>query len=152
MERPQKTLADAAQLLQLSELLSTNVRIVIDEWAKEQRPQASNDGASPASLPSHKLHEAQRTLLAITGSLTELVAEPSLRIFEVACQHWESRALYIAAERRIPDLLAEAGADGVSAKQLASRTGIEYLKLCRRGHRWRVLLSRANTRSLHYCS
>ena len=133
MERPKKTLTDAAQLLQLSELLSTNVRIVINEWAKEQRPQASNDGASPASLPSRKLHEAQRTILAITGSLTELVAEPSLRILEVGFQYWESRALYIAAERRIPDLLAEAGGDGVSAKQLGSTTGIEHLKLCRRG-------------------
>ena len=131
MERPQKTLTNAAQLLQLSELLSTNIRIIIDEWAKEQQPQAINDSVSSVSLPSRKLYEAQRTLLAITGSLTELVAEPSLRILEVGCQYWESRALYIAAERRIPDLLAETGKDGASAKQLASRTGIEYLKLCR---------------------
>lgn len=133
MDRSPKTLTDAAQLLQLCDLLSSNVRTVINEWAKEHQPNArigtSTDGGSPQKLPSHSLHEAQRTILAITGSLTELVSEPSLRILEVGCQYWESRALYIAAERRIPDRLHNAGDDGVSAKELGAMTGIEHGKL-----------------------
>lgn len=130
MSRPLKPLPDAAALLELSTLFTANVQTVISEWAKEHQPHASNDGASPSSLPSRKLYEAQRTLLAVTGKLTELIAEPSLRILEVGCQYWESRALYIAAERRIPDLLAEGGPDGVDVQRIGEETGIEYLKLC----------------------
>jgi len=60
------------------------------------------------------------------------VSEPPSRIIEVACQYWESRALYIAAERRIPDLLADVGEGGLSSKELGAKTGIEHLKLCKR--------------------
>lgn len=130
MVRASKTLADAAQLLQLSELISTNIRSVIDAWAKESQSEDSNgpDG-SPHILPSHQLHQAQRTLLAAVGTLTELVSEPSVRVIEVACQYWESRALSIAAERRIPDFLAQAGAKGLTVEELGDATGIEPLKL-----------------------
>lgn len=135
MDRFHKTLVDAAQLLQLSELISSNVRIVIDEWAKEYQSNArtgtSTDGGSPQKIPSRRLHEAQRTILAVTGSLTELVSEPSVRILEVSCQYWESRALYIAAERRIPDRLHDAGDDGLTTKELGAMTGIEDAKLGR---------------------
>jgi hypothetical protein len=44
-------------------------------------------------------------VLAIAVSVSELVTEPYSRIQEVGCQHFESRALFIAAERRILDLL-----------------------------------------------
>ena len=134
MSRPTKSLSDAAQLLQLSDLFTTNVRTVIKEWAKEQEANASNDGASPDMLPSLRLYEAQRTLLALTGKLTELIAEPSLRIMEVGCQYWESRALFIACERRIPDILAaseESAQLGVSVDRLGKQTGIEADKLSR---------------------
>lgn len=137
MERKPKSLSDAIHLLQLSELLTTSVRTVIDEWAKETYSPTSGigtsqsiDGGTPHILPSHTLHEAQRTILAIAGSLVELVSEPHSRIIELACQYWESRALYIVAERRIPDILAAAGDAGVSAAELGEKTGIESLKLC----------------------
>ena len=131
MVRPPKTLADAAHLLQLSELITVNIRTVIDAWAKESKAEDgdSADG-SPHILPSHQLHQAQRTILASVGALTELVSEPSIRVIEVACQYWESRALAIAAERRIPDLLAQAGTKGLAVEELGKATGIEQLKLC----------------------
>lgn len=134
MSRPTKSVTDCARLLQLSDLLTTNIQVVIQEWAKEQQPGASNDGAAPDMLPSRRLYEAQRALLALTGTLTELIAEPSLRILEVGCQYWESRALFIAAERHIPDMLASPEVDssvGMSAQRLGEKTGIEHLKLCR---------------------
>lgn len=133
MSRPTRSLKDAAELLELSELFNNNVQTVIQEWAKEQEPNASNDGASPDMLPSLRLYEAQRTLLALTGKLTELVAEPSLRIMEVGCQYWESRALFIACERRIPNMLANPQDNqlGVSIKVLGEKTGIEADKLSR---------------------
>lgn len=56
-----------------------------------------------------------------------------MRVLELGCQYWESRALYIAAERRVPDLLArmeEQGRhDGVTAAELSSAVGIEGRKL-----------------------
>ena len=133
MERFPKSLPDAVHLLRLSNLLSESAQIVVDEWASEAETMARLNVAKEDNsriLPSRKLHDAQRTILAITGSLTELVAEPYSRIQEVACQYWESRALYIAAERRIPDLLARAGDDGMDIQEIGQRTGIEYLKLC----------------------
>lgn len=134
MERTPKTLADAARLLQLSELLVSSTRTIIDEWAKESHhSNSSTDSSSngPSKiLASRKLYEAQRQVLAITGSLTELVSEPHSRIIEVGCHYWESRALYLAVERRIPDLLAAAGEDGLSGAELGEKTGVEALKLC----------------------
>lgn len=134
MSRVIKSLADGVRLLQVSHLLTQNIQIVLQEWAAEQKAGASNDGAPPDILPSRRLYEAQRTLLALTGTLTELIVEPSLRIMEVGCQYWESRALFIACERRIPDLLAAPGVNsaiGVSTRQLSEMTGIERLKLDR---------------------
>ena len=134
MERSSKSALDVVNLVKTSELLTETVRIVIDEWSKEPQVSGSgqaNDGGAPKVLPSRRLHDAQRTILAIAGTLTELVSEPPSRVIEVACQYWESRALYIAAERRIPDLLAVAGEHGLSAQGLGKSTGIESLKLSR---------------------
>ncbi|KAL4957580.1 S-adenosyl-L-methionine-dependent methyltransferase [Aspergillus filifer] len=82
-------------------------------------------------LLSHRLHEAQKTVLAITGAATELVAELHSRILEVVCQYFESRALFIAAERHIPDLLEAAEDNGLSLTALAESTGIGSRKLSR---------------------
>lgn len=106
MSRVAKTPTNRTQLLQLSDLLITNIQTVIDEWDNEQQP----------------------------GALTELITQPTLRILEVGCQYWESRALFIAAERRIPNTLAAPDVDssiGMSAQWLGEKTGIEHLKLCR---------------------
>ncbi|KAL6231241.1 hypothetical protein BDW75DRAFT_220708, partial [Aspergillus navahoensis] len=141
MERFPRASADAQQLLQLAELFKQSAEIIADEWSKEKFTEStlkpngttSNLGSQDTAriLPSPRLHEATRTILAITGAATELVAEPYSRIQEVACQYFESRALFIAAERRIPDLLAGAGEDGLSVGEIAEATGIEERKLSR---------------------
>ena len=128
MERYPKTVVEINELLQVSELLTGAVRTVIDEWAKETRD--ITPSGTVAFLPSQELHQAQRTILAIAGKLIELVSEPSQRILEVACQYWECRALSVAAERRIPDLLAAKGDEGVEIAVLAKTTTIESAKLC----------------------
>ena len=122
-ERSRKTTVDVVNLLKTSELLTQTVRTVIEEWSKEEQPQVSGPGkfehgGTPKVLSSRKLHEVQRTILAITGTLTELVSEPPKRVIEVATQYWKSRALSIAAERRIPNLLAAAGENGIPALEL----------------------------------
>ena len=139
--RPTHTLAEAHQLLQLSTLITTNIQRVIAAWAEESTVASTTPSelqlnqtvpSSPAALPSLALHEAQCTLIAATGKLTELIAEPSVRIIELGCQYWESRALYIAAERRVPDLLAkfeEQRNEGMTAGDLSKEVGIESRKL-----------------------
>ncbi|KAL2812961.1 S-adenosyl-L-methionine-dependent methyltransferase [Aspergillus granulosus] len=136
MERFPRTCADAEQLLKLADLLKEAALVIADEWKREDfstTGSAADLGSQDSArvLPSPRLHEAQRTVLAITGAATELVAEPYSRIQEVGCQYFESRALFIAAERRIPDLLDAAGDDGLEVTEIAEKTGIEARKLSR---------------------
>jgi hypothetical protein len=137
MSRQAKSLNDAAQLLQTSDLLSKAVQVIISEWAKESEQLASSGSADPPNsavhiLPSHELYDAQRTILAATGKLTELVQEPSVRILEVATQFQESRALYIAAERRVPDILvAKDKTGGTPVSEISKKAKIESRKLCK---------------------
>ncbi|KAI0465612.1 S-adenosyl-L-methionine-dependent methyltransferase [Xylaria cf. heliscus] len=84
-----------------------------------------------SSLPSMPLFNAQRTLLAAAGLLTELVSEPQNRLLEVSSQYFEARALHIVTDKRVPDILAKGGDQGVDIKTLASVVGIEYRKLSR---------------------
>ncbi|KAL4789761.1 S-adenosyl-L-methionine-dependent methyltransferase [Aspergillus venezuelensis] len=136
MERFPRSAADARHLLQLAELFKQAAEVIVDEWSKEDfsasnGAESSDSKSSAGVLPSHRLHEAQRTVIAITGAANELVAEPYSRIQEVACQYFESRALFIAAERCIPDLLEAAGDDGLSVTEIVESTGIETRKLSR---------------------
>lgn len=136
MSRQAKTLTDVAQLYQTVDLLSKAVQVIVSEWAKESEQLAGTATAGhPTSaaqiLPSHELYDAQRIILAATGKLTELVQEPSVRILEVATQFQESRALYIAAERHIPDLLvAKDKVGGTPLSEISEKAKIESRKLC----------------------
>ncbi|KAF2821202.1 O-methyltransferase A [Ophiobolus disseminans] len=86
---------------------------------------------SQGDLPSKPLFDAQRALLSAAGKLTELVSQPSIRILEVSSQYFEARCLHIIADKRVPDILAEAGHDGVHVNEIAKSVGIEAQKLSR---------------------
>lgn len=155
MDRLPRTNQDADKLIRLSELLQQAALTVKEEWAREDFSGVASNGASNGAsgepnghhaegtarvLPSRKLWDAQRTIEALSGALVELVSEPNQRIQQALSQFLESRALFIAAERRIPDLLAEAGEDGLSIHALAEKTGIERRKLCKRHFSLQFLL------------
>ncbi|MCJ1432684.1 hypothetical protein MMC27_002041 [Xylographa pallens] len=127
MQRQPKTLQDAFQLLQTAELVSATAKTIIEEWSKE----SAGTEELFSVLPSRQLYEAQRILLAATGKLTELVAEPSSHLLEVSSSYYEARALHIAAEKRIADIIAGAGGAGLSVKDIGHAVGIEHLKLSR---------------------
>ncbi|KAG2416263.1 hypothetical protein HFD88_007456 [Aspergillus terreus] len=136
MERQPKSLSDAVQLLQTTEIISKCTQTIIAEWSNEaetfKKRASSGRAGAELVLPSHELFNAQRTITAAIGKLIELVSEPSVRILEIAGQYQESRALYIAVERRIPDILASQDNEGgMPVKELSSRTGIEHRKLSR---------------------
>lgn len=94
-----------------------------------------------AGLPEKPLFDAQRTLLAAAGLLTELVSQPSNRLLEVSSQYFEARALHIVADKRIPDILAQSGDAGVAIISLSSAVGIESRKLCK----WLVIMTGRKT-------
>ncbi|KAK4145922.1 S-adenosyl-L-methionine-dependent methyltransferase [Dichotomopilus funicola] len=116
----------ALQLLQLSGLIQTWVAKYI---AATTSPKKDQDQDQEDTLPSKALFDAQRTLLATAGMLTELVSDPSSRIIEVALQQFEARALHLAAAVRVPDILAERGEMGI--EELSVRVGVEGKKLSR---------------------
>lgn len=122
-----------AQLLQLGALVQDAItKYLVDEYQDGQHCAVSSDG----SLPTWPQFNAQRCLLAASGSLTEAVSDPASRLLEVSSQYFEARALHIAADQRIPDALAvsRTGSDqdgGIDLATLASSTGIESRKLGR---------------------
>ncbi|KAJ5476098.1 hypothetical protein N7475_001827 [Penicillium sp. IBT 31633x] len=128
------TLQDAHQLLQLADITRNSINQIIAEWAKLPSSSPKEDNGADESektLPSHELFEAQRTLIAATGKLTELVSDPSSRLLEVSSQYNEARCLHIAAVLKIPDFLSESGNKGVSLEDVAKKVGIEKRKLGR---------------------
>ncbi|KUI69008.1 Demethylsterigmatocystin 6-O-methyltransferase [Cytospora mali] len=117
-----------SQLQQLSALVQDSIAA----YSVEAR--AVSNGAKEGSLPSRSLFNTQRTLLAASGLLTELVSDPSSRLLEVSSQYFESRALHIAADQRLADVLAKSERQpdvGVDLETLAGISGIEYRKLGR---------------------
>ncbi|TRX93219.1 hypothetical protein FHL15_005798 [Xylaria flabelliformis] len=113
---------ESCRLLQLGGLIQTSI-------ANYVNLKHSSVKENESSLPAKPLFDAQRTLLAAAGLLTELVSQPQNRLLEVSSQYFEARALHIVADKRIPDIIAKNGDQGVDIKILASIVGIEYRKL-----------------------
>jgi hypothetical protein len=114
------------QLLQLSGLIQTWVANYV---AAQTAGPLDGDRDHQSALPSKALYDAQRTLLAAAGMLTELVSDPSGRIIEVALQQFEARSLHLAAATRVPDILAEHGGE-LCIDELSAKVGVEKKKLC----------------------
>lgn len=110
------------ELLQVGNLIRSSIDTV----------KKLND-TSRGDLPAKPLFDAQRTLLSAAGKLTELVSQPSIRLLEVSSQYFEARCLHILADKRIPDLLAKGGNQGLHVKTIAESVGIEERKLCEQG-------------------
>jgi hypothetical protein len=124
-----KSAVDVARLLNLVELINNSAKTIINEWA--DAPDSDSSEVRSGLLDSRDCYNAQRTILGAAGMLTEVVGEPNNRLLEVSSQYFESRALHIAAEHRIPDILAGHDEEGVSVGDIGAKIGIESLKLCK---------------------
>lgn len=114
----------AETLRSLVRLISTASEDVISSWETD----APAD--SPNSVPSPGLYEARRILLGAAGMLVDTVQDPQARLMEIGTQFYESRALHVAVDANIPDLLAKADPQqGVPLADLAQITGINPRKL-----------------------
>ncbi|KIW65329.1 hypothetical protein, variant [Phialophora macrospora] len=123
----------AAQLREVSAILSAAVETLASEWESlpsrdTADPDVQRDGSRSVSWAEH---DAAKVIFAAMGSLESLVQEPHSRLLNLSMSYFIARALHIAVEHRIADLLARAGKDGVSGTSLARSTGIEEGKICR---------------------
>ncbi|CZR56846.1 related to O-methyltransferase [Phialocephala subalpina] len=121
-----------AQLREILSLLSTAVEKIASEWELHSSHD-SHHGSREAtdSSVSHTEYDAVNTVLAAVGSLESLVLEPHVHLISMSMSYTIARALHIAAEHNVADLLARAGEEGLHAADLARSTGIEEKKLCR---------------------
>jgi hypothetical protein len=118
----QKTMdpnSTSAKLIQLGVLVQSALATLITSSQDDKQ-----------SLPPKVLFDAQRMILSAAGMLTELGSTPSNRLLEVSTQYFEARALHIAAEKRIPDMLAGFDDSGVAVEKLAEQVGCDAAKLC----------------------
>ncbi|KAI1823254.1 S-adenosyl-L-methionine-dependent methyltransferase [Xylaria intraflava] len=120
--------ADIEKLRKIVSLVTQASEAVIAEWENGTATEETSEGVQ---LPSHAVFNAQRTLSAAAGSVEELVSDPSTRLVTFSTQFFESRALHIVAEHRIPDILDRHGHGGAHVSVVAKEVGIEEKKLSR---------------------
>ncbi|KAI0872292.1 hypothetical protein GGS24DRAFT_491591 [Hypoxylon argillaceum] len=81
-------------------------------------------GENESLPPTKPLFDAQRTLLAPAGLLTELISEPQNRLLEVSSQYFEARALHMIVDKRVPDILARSGDRGIDEEDVFAHNRI----------------------------
>lgn len=117
------------KLLALVDLINTAAQTVVQEWAKEDL-QTQCEWKIENSIPPLQLHDAQRTIIGSCGGLSELLLHPEHLISEVALGFFQSRALHIAAENRIADILATAEhGNGMAIKEIGAKVALDPHKL-----------------------
>ncbi len=121
----------AQQTRDILNLLSANVERLASDWESTPNGDSVDTTSEDVGLPvSHAEYDAVKTILAALGSLESLVLNPHMRLSTLSMSYTTARALHIAAEHNIAELLAQHEDDGVPAAQLAKSTGIEEAKLC----------------------
>ncbi|PKY04557.1 S-adenosyl-L-methionine-dependent methyltransferase [Aspergillus campestris IBT 28561] len=113
---------NVGQLVDLGCLIQEKIQAIVNE--------STNRSNTSGLAPSWALYSAKKTIISATGTLVELVSDPSLRLMEYSGQYWESRALAIVAAKRIPDILSSS-ATGVPLPHIAAKSGVECAKMGR---------------------
>ncbi|KAH9938266.1 S-adenosyl-L-methionine-dependent methyltransferase [Fomitopsis serialis] len=120
--------ADRARTLRtLMRMLSDASEVVIEEWeAEEQTPTGRSE------LPSSAMFEARRIISGACGMFMDITQQPTTRLTEVANSFFLSRALHIAAEAKIADVLADIDEnEGLLVDAIAEQEGVDAQKLTR---------------------
>ncbi|KAH8602457.1 S-adenosyl-L-methionine-dependent methyltransferase [Bisporella sp. PMI_857] len=122
----QKRIAD---LQHFTQILNSSVEEIIKQWSTDGKEGTKLD--TGVLLPSKNSYEAHKSILGSLGKIQELVSTPSIRLIETSHQFYESRALHIAAEHRIADVVAGHEVEGVNVVEIAEKTGLDEDKLTR---------------------
>lgn len=121
--------AQVKELLKATEVLNAAVKTTVEEWTTTGS-EGTLIGDTRIVLPTSSGYNAQKTILGAMGKIQELVSIPQMKLIEMSEQFYESRALHIAVEHRIADLLEGHDAEGVPVSELARLTGLHGGKLC----------------------
>ncbi|KAF5510318.1 O-methyltransferase gedA [Colletotrichum siamense] len=111
------------KLRSLLDLLTTSVNDLITElsYSPSRKPMADNK--ADVRIPrGPKTEEARKCIIAAACSLEAAVLTPQWRLGHLAHSYFVSRALHMAVEWDIPQLLADSGP--MHLDTLASKTGI----------------------------
>ncbi|KAI1373457.1 S-adenosyl-L-methionine-dependent methyltransferase [Hypoxylon crocopeplum] len=123
--------AQITKLRRIVSLITQASETVIAEWENNSGTAEAPEAPEGVQLPNHSLFNAQRTLLAAAGSIEELISDPAIRLLSLSSQYFESRALHIAAEHHVTDILHGHNDAGVHVSVIAKKIGIEERKLSR---------------------
>ncbi|KAI5900447.1 S-adenosyl-L-methionine-dependent methyltransferase [Schizophyllum commune H4-8] len=116
------------QLRSLVKLITEASERVISGWEAEAAAQTADTTAR--TFPPLDLYEARQVVVSAGAMLVDLVQDPQIRILELGSQYYEARALHIAVEKNVADILATAP-HGLPLDDLAARTGVKAHKLGR---------------------
>ncbi|PCH41151.1 S-adenosyl-L-methionine-dependent methyltransferase [Wolfiporia cocos MD-104 SS10] len=119
----------AQQWRDLLRLLNDSAEVIIRDWESGEQTTPVESGAP---LPSPEVYEATRIVTGACGMFLDLVQEPGSRLTEIACANFISRALHVAIQARVAEILADADpTKGMSAALISEKTGINEQKLTR---------------------
>ncbi|PCH42449.1 S-adenosyl-L-methionine-dependent methyltransferase [Wolfiporia cocos MD-104 SS10] len=117
------------QLRDLLRLLNDSAEVIIKDLESGEQRAVVESGVP---LPTLEVHEATWIVIGACGLFLDLVQEPSIRLTEIACAYFLSRALHIVAHARVAEILADADlTEGMSAALISEKTGINEQKLMR---------------------
>ncbi|CCM06273.1 uncharacterized protein FIBRA_08523 [Fibroporia radiculosa] len=120
----------AETLRALMRMLVDASEVVIKQWDAEDQPYLP--GPATGQAPSQELFEARRIILGACGMCADLVQDPLERLSEISFSYLPARALHIAAEARVFDILAETDpSSGMDIQDISHCTGINAGKLIR---------------------
>lgn len=136
-----------ATLTKATQFLNSSVERLIAQWKSDDAEGQIVDGVL---LPTKDSYDAHKTILGAIGKIQELVSNPPIRLIETSHQFYESRALHIATEHRIADLVAENDEKGVAIAELAKKANVDEDMLCM--FTKTVLIDALMANIMHLCS
>ena len=118
----------AARLRELGALLNEAIETLASQWEVSADQDNGSEDSVKNSTVSQAEYHASRLIHSALGSLEALVVPPPSFLLRLSMSYSISRALHIAAEHNIAELLSEAD-DGIPIDALAVSTGVEDGKL-----------------------
>jgi len=119
----------AKKLRALVRLLADASEVVIEQWEADALQPPPEDRYAP--VPSLELYEARRRIIGACGMVVDLVQDPRVSLTQVINLPLTAKALHVAVQGRVADILDGADpAEGVAVEEISLKAGIYDQKLC----------------------
>ncbi|KAF9458913.1 S-adenosyl-L-methionine-dependent methyltransferase [Collybia nuda] len=126
---------DTADITGLSNLISDTVSSLVQICnANDLRIPRLDEKFIPDSEAFRSHKEAGKAIKIITAVALQLAATlmpPQETIFQVTNGHLKSAALRVAVTCHVPEILRDAGSEGLHSKVIAKKTGVDDMRLAR---------------------